>query len=833
MYAGPNITNSACAAVGCVGPGSVVIPRPDGKWLLVPGVANTSSCATLQTGTFLFDPYTMTFSANTNVTMPTGTGTGAFAFQRSDGQWVIVQGGATAAAGCTATALTTIYNPYANKLVTGPTIVGTAANLAQTGAHAIPRPDGTWLLVQGNASTNTSIYLEKCGAFSSDTAGQIGCWVAGPALTAAAGSGASSFQRQDGKFLTILGNSSATLNQYDGGWISTGIYKSEQVNIPSLSSSSTLVWRSNSNTQSISAEVKTATSQAGLQLATSREIGTSGGLINPGASDTWLQVNFNFKRTFPSYSGILTDVWNNAGGYMSLPQRPVAIPTLSEFKVTNDSDLLNLKSDGLSVFRVSTSGDIFTANGGSVNTGGADLAERYSSTDNLQPGEVVSIDPSNDHDVKRTQYAYQPDALGIVSTAPGFVAGSYTSDSYPIALVGRVPLLVSTENGPIHIGDRLTASSLPGYAMKATYAGRVLGTALSDLDTNNLVDCPDTGYGGPARKCGTIMIFVNLSDYQGESVRSAMDDYTARGGITPDSTDRAWLSQINFPGTTQDIDTPSTQADDSSQAVLAFLKKLSQQGTGSNGSEIFANRVSAVNQVISPEVVTDTLIAKNIKAGSIEGLEVITNSLSSLSNRVNSLSASSDNVSQAISGSLTIDSASIQRNLVVMGTLNTQGAVYFDGPAEFKGTSLFDKLASFFGDVFFNGNVTFNKPPTFSNDTAGFAIIKKGTDRIQVKFSSPYSDPPIVNASFALTQTQPPDNATPAQLAQLEEAEVARQTQLLSQGYALVIYGPSKNGFTIILNKQAQDDLLFSWSALSVKSPQVTTSQPPASSSSN
>jgi hypothetical protein len=183
-----------------------------------------------------------------------------------------------------------------------------------------------------------------------------------------------------------------------------------------------------------------------------------------------MSIAFNFKREFPSYLNVINnDVWySNGSGQLPTPYRQMDTPILYEYKVTKDKDLINLQTDGLSMFRVSSAGDVFTSVGATINTSGADLAERYTSKTVLEKGEVVTIDPQNNHGVKKSMYQYQPDVLGVVSTDPGFVSGAYTEDSYPIALVGRVPVKVSTENGMIKVGDFLTSASVPGYAMKAT-----------------------------------------------------------------------------------------------------------------------------------------------------------------------------------------------------------------------------------------------------------------------------------------------------------------------------------------------------------------------------
>ena len=59
------------------------------------------------------------------------------------------------------------------------------------------------------------------------------------------------------------------------------------------------------------------------------------------------------------------------------------------------------------------------------------------------------------------------------------------SNKVPLALVGQVPCKVTTENGPIQIGDLLVTSSTPGYAMKGTdrtqMLGAIVGKALEPL----------------------------------------------------------------------------------------------------------------------------------------------------------------------------------------------------------------------------------------------------------------------------------------------------------------------------------------------------------------
>lgn len=503
-----NSTVSGAMLATTVGRGSFVIPKPDGKYLIGPG-ASTQACAQ-RTTTMIFDPYA-NFFVNSNVATVTGTGPGAYAVERSDGQWLVVKGGGTLST-CAGTTATQIYNPFANKMIAGPAL--TVAS--RYGSFAMQRPDGTWLITAGGGLTTTNLVNEKSGAFTAEGLPNIGTSQAGPALPTAIGTGALAFQRDDGKYVILTGANAVaspgtnTVQLYDAGWVIDGYYRSEAINIPDLDSSSTLSWQS-PDYRGIAARVRTGTSAIALQTASERELSTSGDRINPGTGHTWTQVNFSFRRYVPPNRGIYEDVWYNGGAMPSFNLRKFDNPSITQFSIGKDKDIANFKVDETSLFRVSSNGDIYTGVKGSLFSGGADLAERYQSVDPLVAGDLVTFDYIGDHSVRRSTGVYQPELIGIVSTNPGFVAGAYTKNAYPIALVGRVPVNVSLENGPIKTGDRITSASIPGYAMKATRAGRVVGIALEPSKPETFVPCAaDT-----KKMCGQVMVFVNLSDWNG------------------------------------------------------------------------------------------------------------------------------------------------------------------------------------------------------------------------------------------------------------------------------------------------------------------------------
>jgi subtilisin family serine protease len=154
------------------------------------------------------------------------------------------------------------------------------------------------------------------------------------------------------------------------------------------------------------------------------------------------------------------------------------------------------------IFRVErTTGNVYAA--GSFNPGGADVAEYILASEPLEPGDVVELDPHNPKHYRKVREPYSPLVAGVISTAPGFVLGAKhlslalsvngegrgevePGERPLLALLGRVPVKATTENGPIRPGDLLTSASKPGYAMRCEdihrCEGAIIGKALEALD---------------------------------------------------------------------------------------------------------------------------------------------------------------------------------------------------------------------------------------------------------------------------------------------------------------------------------------------------------------
>lgn len=195
----------------------------------------------------------------------------------------------------------------------------------------------------------------------------------------------------------------------------------------------------------------------------------------------------------------------NIGIATSNPGAKLEVNGDAAVKLVNDVSNVAMCYEGaeIGIDAVRRIGDCATA----VN---ADYAELYPVEEGIGFGEVVAIDPSGRRiptygtdesgrmststvigtiaQLTRSTEPYQPTIIGITSNNySDFTSAGYNlpegENKLPVALNGRVPTKVSLENGPIRAGDRLTASSTSGVAMKATEAGQTVGIALEPLDT--------------------------------------------------------------------------------------------------------------------------------------------------------------------------------------------------------------------------------------------------------------------------------------------------------------------------------------------------------------
>ncbi|HMA78480.1 MAG TPA: hypothetical protein VKP88_05130, partial [Candidatus Paceibacterota bacterium] len=210
---------------------------------------------------------------------------------------------------------------------------------------------------------------------------------------------------------------------------------------------------------------------------------------------------FQASSTFTG-TGLLMNFGNDDGNFSSTSSKFVDFQNAGTSKFTVEAHGTTTIGDGTTNYMASLHigyGGLCVDNDGSCTAtttgrissvssyqGNSDLAEQYFSSQALEPGELVVSDSFIS--IERAVAGSEQRVLGVVSTKPGLLIGADDTSlvagqqGYPLALTGRVPVVLSDENGPIAIGDPLTLSSVPGVAMKATGAAEIVGYALEAFD---------------------------------------------------------------------------------------------------------------------------------------------------------------------------------------------------------------------------------------------------------------------------------------------------------------------------------------------------------------
>jgi hypothetical protein len=127
-----------------------------------------------------------------------------------------------------------------------------------------------------------------------------------------------------------------------------------------------------------------------------------------------------------------------------------------------------------------------------IEIAGADVAEKFPVSEEVEPGMVVAIDPKRPGQLCLARGAYNRCVAGVVSGANNLPAGAVLGnlpgheDAPPIALTGRVWVQSDATQHPIEPGNLLTTADTPGHAMKVIDFGKaqgaIIGKAMTSLE---------------------------------------------------------------------------------------------------------------------------------------------------------------------------------------------------------------------------------------------------------------------------------------------------------------------------------------------------------------
>jgi len=450
-------------------------------------------------------------------------------------------------------------------------------------------------------------------------------------------------------------------------------------------------------------------------------------------------------------------------------------------------------------------------------TAGADLAEIYGTMDEtMMPGDVVSLDPNLRAGVKKSEKTYDKNVFGIISTSPGIVTGSLNdSEAVPVlvALAGRVPVKVTTENGPIKPGDLLTSSSTPGVAMKATKAGQIIGQAMMGFEGEGIgqvLAFIKTDYANGSSLADIVLNLTDSGNLPMEIGKAALKQFIDQKEETLQSNNISEIITDRLAAGLEIIAPKVLTQDLAVESIRAMDKNISLELDG-EGKFLVKNETGETGITFDGSGNADfsgTITANKIKANQIEGLEIFETGIRNAQDSADSSATQVKSLSQQIADLQRTFNALNEKSdgLEIASIKNSEsdGGLAVGGPVEFKGPAIFKAIAEFMDKVIFRNKVEFRGQVTFNQDTAGYAIVTEGTDRVAVTFAQEYAHLPVVNTSLSLQQIADP------------EIRKAAEDLLLVSDVKMIITNVTTTGFEIRINQTALSDIPFSWQAIAV-----------------
>src|SRR5260221_4403226 len=379
----------------------------------------------------------------------------------------------------------------------------------------------------------------------------------------------------------------------------------------------------------------------------------------------------------------------------------------------------------------------------------ADYSEYLQQSDTSEPGDVMVLSKTNYESVHRSVQPYDQQVLGVVTkygtsnnAGDCWDEASCDRGSSPqwanVGMLGQVYTKVSTENGNIQPGDPITTSNLTGVGMKALKAGRIVGYAIDYFDGtksgNDLWELGASGVSsatlanGQIVKIGKILILLQASWYDPSAP-------------PPGTTAGLQITNNGSPGTFGSYGITDGNGRSWDNTIVAQNGAIANLKVGG----------LAIDTIAANSISTGILTADTIKANHIEGLEVLTNQLSTLNGTVTTLSQVISGIStqsavlgslitatgsamqntQQLSGQVTIDSLAVTGLATVSADLRVQGNGFVEGILSVIDTIMtknliVNSISDFFGNVVFHSERPFQGRQTFNSNTAGFALIKQG-----------------------------------------------------------------------------------------------------------
>ncbi len=359
----------------------------------------------------------------------------------------------------------------------------------------------------------------------------------------------------EGGYTTIYGGGDGiSLQAVDSGIISLGTVNQNNVNIGAVGT--------DYNDDDVEID----------STSTSDQLVDIGGDATSGGSSAGTIVNLQGGQTGVTVANTGATVQTFSDSATALQVDDASSVTALAVSTNNVTAYAGGTTATLEVGEDSSSGYSITAYG-TIAGGLGDYAEYFEQVTNgqLQPGEPVCLDSATGK-VDPCGAGSAQMLVGVVSTSPGYVGNSRIYNAKDpgatalVSLVGQVPVSVSTANGPINVGDRLTYSTQSGVAELQTGPGMSIGTAM-------------TSYSGTG--VGSVDVYLNIGYYDPDGSSTTQP---AEGSAVLDG-DAAAFSSLNVSG-------------------MATLTDLTVTGTAEIANLTVTGTLTAANLTVNGHITT-------------------------------------------------------------------------------------------------------------------------------------------------------------------------------------------------------------------------------------
>lgn len=147
--------------------------------------------------------------------------------------------------------------------------------------------------------------------------------------------------------------------------------------------------------------------------------------------------------------------------------------------------------------------------------GAAAISQGFQITgNNVKAGSLVSLESNKTTRVQLANTERADRLAGVVGDKP-LIALSTGAHETQVVIGGVAPVLISTINGDIKTGDKITASPINGIGMKATSSGQIVGTAQEDLTHNKTqeITIDDRQQKPQTIRVGTVQAQISVAYY--------------------------------------------------------------------------------------------------------------------------------------------------------------------------------------------------------------------------------------------------------------------------------------------------------------------------------